>query len=35
VRPAQRTAEFFEQLYTGQAGENFLNEFSNEIRFDV
>jgi hypothetical protein len=35
VRPAQRTAEFFGRLYTGHADENFLNEFSNEIRFDV
>jgi hypothetical protein len=33
VRPALRTAEFFERLYTGQADENFLNEFSEEIRF--
>jgi hypothetical protein len=34
VRPAQRTAEFFETLYTGKADENFLTEFANEIRFD-
>jgi mannose-6-phosphate isomerase-like protein (cupin superfamily) len=34
VRPAQRTAEFFEILYTGKADENFLTEFANEIRFD-
>ena len=33
VRPALRTAEFFEQLYSGQAGENFLDEFAAEIRF--
>jgi quercetin dioxygenase-like cupin family protein len=32
VRPALRTAEFFERLYTGQAGEGFLEEFSAEIR---
>jgi Cupin domain len=35
VRPAQRTAEFFETLYTGKADENFLTEFANDIRFDV
>ena len=34
VRPAQRTAEFFETLYGGTADENFLTEFANEIRFD-
>jgi quercetin dioxygenase-like cupin family protein len=34
VRPAQRTAEFFETLYSGNADENFLTEFANEIRFD-
>jgi hypothetical protein len=33
VRPAQRTAEFFEALYTGRADENFLTEFADEIRF--
>jgi quercetin dioxygenase-like cupin family protein len=33
VRPAQRTADFFETLYTGKVNENFLTEFSNEIRF--
>jgi Cupin domain len=33
VRPALRTAEFFETLLTGKAGEGFLEEFSEEIRF--
>lgn len=33
VRPALRTADFFETLYTGKADENFLTEFSAEIRF--
>jgi quercetin dioxygenase-like cupin family protein len=33
VRPALRTADFFEGLLTGKADENFLTEFSNEIRF--
>ena len=33
VRPALRTAEFFERLYSGQVDENFLDEFSAEIRF--
>jgi hypothetical protein len=33
IRPAQRTAEFFETLYSGKAGENFLEEFADEIRF--
>jgi Cupin domain len=33
VRPAQRTAEFFERLYGGGAAEGFLEEFSEEIRF--
>jgi quercetin dioxygenase-like cupin family protein len=32
VRPALRTAEFFEQLYTGGAGDGFLEEFSQEFR---
>jgi Cupin domain len=33
VRPALRTAEFFEALYSGTAGPDFLDEFSEEIRF--
>ena len=33
VRPALRTAEFFETLLGGTAGERFLEEFSDEIRF--
>jgi quercetin dioxygenase-like cupin family protein len=33
VRPALRTAEFFELLYTGSPGPDFLAEFSDEIRF--
>jgi mannose-6-phosphate isomerase-like protein (cupin superfamily) len=33
VRPALRTADFFEVLLTGKAGENFLEEFKDEIRF--
>jgi quercetin dioxygenase-like cupin family protein len=33
VRPALRTADFFETLYSGKADENFLTEFSAEIRF--
>jgi quercetin dioxygenase-like cupin family protein len=32
VRPALRTAEFFERLYSG-AGEDLREEFSTEIRF--
>ncbi len=32
VRPALRTAEFFERLYSG-AGEDLRDEFSEEIRF--
>jgi quercetin dioxygenase-like cupin family protein len=32
IRPALRTAEFFERLYGGQAGEGFLEEFADEIR---
>lgn len=32
VRPALRTAEFFERLYSGRAGAGFLEEFSEEIR---
>ena len=38
VRPALRTAEFFEQLYSGAAAERFpefLEEFSAEIRFSL
>jgi mannose-6-phosphate isomerase-like protein (cupin superfamily) len=33
VRPALRTAEFFERLYSGSPGPDFLAEFSDEIRF--
>ena len=33
VRPALRTAEFFERLYSGRVDENFLSEFAAEIRF--
>ena len=33
VRPALRTAEFFERLYSGDPGEDILEEFSEEIRF--
>lgn len=32
VRPALRTAEFFERLYAGDAGPGFLEEFAEEIR---
>jgi hypothetical protein len=32
VRPALRTAEFFERLYGGTADENFLEEFKDEFR---
>src|SRR4051794_37016902 len=32
VRPALRTAEFFERLYGGGAGADFLAEFSEEFR---
>jgi quercetin dioxygenase-like cupin family protein len=32
VRPALRTAEFFETLYGGHAGPDFLEEFSEEFR---
>ena len=32
VRPALRTAEFFERLYSG-AGEDLREEFSAEIQF--
>jgi quercetin dioxygenase-like cupin family protein len=33
VRPALRTADFFEVLLSGKADESFLAEFKNEIRF--
>jgi quercetin dioxygenase-like cupin family protein len=33
VRPALRTADFFEVLLGGKADENFLTEFADEIRF--
>ena len=33
VRPALRTAEFFETLYSGSAGADFLEQFSAEVRF--
>jgi hypothetical protein len=33
VRPALRTADFFETLLGGKADENFLEEFKNEIRY--
>ena len=32
VRPALRTAEFFEQIYTGGGSANFLEEFKDEFR---
>ena len=32
VRPALRTAEFFERLYGGDVGPGFLEEFADEIR---
>ena len=34
VRPALRTAEFFERAYSGNTGENFLEEFKNEFVLD-
>jgi quercetin dioxygenase-like cupin family protein len=34
VRPALRTAEFFERAYNGNRGENFLEEFKNEFVLD-
>jgi hypothetical protein len=34
VRPALRTAEFFERLYSGNVDENFLTEFNEEIQVD-
>jgi hypothetical protein len=33
VRPALRTADFFERLLTGKANESFLTDFADEIRF--
>ena len=33
VRPALRTAEFFERLYSGDPGPDFLEDFSEEVRF--
>jgi hypothetical protein len=33
VRPALRTAEFFERLYSGRVDAEFLDEFAAEIRF--
>jgi quercetin dioxygenase-like cupin family protein len=33
VRPALRTADFFEVLLSGKADANFLDEFADEIRF--
>jgi len=32
VRPALRTAEFFERAYSGDPGDDFLETFSNEFR---
>jgi hypothetical protein len=32
VRPALRTAEFFERAYSGDPGEDFLETFANEFR---
>lgn len=32
VRPALRTAEFFERLYSGDVGPGFLDDFADEIR---
>ena len=34
VRPALRTAEFFEIAYSGNAGADFLEEFKNEFVLD-
>src|SRR5262249_42496372 len=34
VRPAMRTAEFFAIAYSGNAGENFLEELKNEFVLD-
>jgi hypothetical protein len=33
VRPALRTAEFFETLYGGNAPADFLEQFAAEVRF--
>lgn len=33
VRPALRTAEFFERLYSGEAGAEILEDFRDEIQF--
>jgi hypothetical protein len=33
VRPALRTAEFFERIYSGRVDKNLLTEFADEIRF--
>jgi quercetin dioxygenase-like cupin family protein len=33
VRPALRTAEFFETLYSGNAPADFLERFADEVRF--
>jgi quercetin dioxygenase-like cupin family protein len=33
VRPALRTAEFFETLYSGNAPADFLEQFADEVRF--
>jgi mannose-6-phosphate isomerase-like protein (cupin superfamily) len=35
VRPALRTAEFFERAYSGRRDENFLEEFKNEFVLDT
>ena len=32
VRPALRTAEFFETIYSGSGGADFLEEFKDEFR---
>ena len=32
VRPSMRTAEFFETLYGGGAGDSFLDDFKDEFR---
>jgi mannose-6-phosphate isomerase-like protein (cupin superfamily) len=34
VRPALRTAEFFERAYSGNRGEHFLEEFKSEFVLD-
>jgi hypothetical protein len=33
IRPALRTAEFFETLYSGDIPADFLERFSAEVRF--